>query len=471
MRKTKIICTIGPASDNYDTLREMCNAGMNVARINFSHGSWDTQQKKVDLIKKVRTNLQLPVAILVDLKGPEIRTGEFLKPVELKKDKFFTLKNDNSKGDLNSVSISYKYLSKDVKKGNTILIDDGKIELKVASINEGNVKCRVINGGVVSSNKSINVPNVKIKLESLTKKDREDILGAIKNNVDFIAASFVRTKEDVLEIKKILKRHHSDIKIISKIENKEGIDNFNEILSVSDGIMIARGDLGVEVPFYEVPIIQKEFIRKCIFFGKPVITATQMMESMIDNPNPTRAEVSDVANAIFDGTSAIMLSGETAVGNYPIKCIKKMNEIATRIENNIDYAKLFKTRDIINRNFEYIINHAMCVTALNAKAKAIFCYTYKGDTPRIISSFRLKCPIYVVTSNKKVYYQSAVMWGLNLTYVRKEKDAKVMILNNIDKCKKKELVQKGDIVIIAGGKYIEEDKREINKSIGGIYEI
>lgn len=471
MRKTKIICTIGPASDNYETLKEMCLAGMNVARINFSHGSWETQQRKVDLIKKVRTNLQMPIAILVDTKGPEIRTGEFFEPVELRKGKFFTLKNDNSKGDLNSVSISYKNLAKDVKRGDTILVDDGKIELKVVSIKDGFVKCKVINGGTISSNKSINVPNVKIKLESLTKKDREDILGAIKNNVDFIAASFVRTKEDVLEIRKILKKYHSDIKIISKIENKEGIDNFNEILKVSDGIMIARGDLGVEIPFYEVPIIQKEFIKKCIFFGKPVITATQMMESMINNPSPTRAEVSDVANAIFDGTSAIMLSGETAVGAYPIKCIKKMDEIATRVENNIDYAKIFKSRDVINKNYEYIINHAMCVTALNAKAKAVFCYTFKGDTPRIISSYRLKCPIYVITSNKKVYYQSSISWGLNLTYVRKEKDAKEMILNNIDKCKKKELIEKGDVIVIAGGKYIEGEKREINKSIGGIYQI
>ena len=471
MRRTKIICTIGPASSSYETLKEMMNAGMNVARINFSHGSWEDQKEKVDLIKRVRNDLQLPVAILIDTKGPEIRTGIFDEPVELRKNQFFTLKCDNSKGCETSVSISYKKLANDVKKGNKILVDDGKIELKVVSINDGHVKCKVINEGIISSNKSINVPGVRIELESLTKKDKEDILGAIKNKADFIAASFVRTKEDVLAIRKILNKHHSDIKIISKIENIEGVENFNEILKVSDGIMIARGDLGVEIPFYEVPIIQKEFIRKCIFFGKPVIIATQMMESMIESPNPTRAEVSDVANAIFDGTSAVMLSGETAVGKYPIKCIKKMNEIATRIENNIDYWEFFKKRDMINNNIEFIINHSMCTTALNSKAKAIFCYTYEGDTPRIISSFRPSCPIYVITSNKRIYYKSGLMWGLNLTYVRKEKEPKQMILNNIERYKKKNLINKDDIVIIAGGKYIENDKRDINKSIGGIYKI
>lgn len=471
MRKTKIVCTIGPATESESTLREMILSGMNVARINFSHGSWDTQKEKVDLIKKLRKELNKSVAILLDNKGPEIRTGQFESPIILETGDKFTLRKEDIIGNKHEVSISYKNLANDIKIGEIILIDDGLVTLKVEDIKDGDIICKVVIGGPVSNNKSINVPDVKLKLPSLTEKDIEDIEGGIINDVDYIAASFVRSKEDVLAVRKILDKHNSNIKVISKIENREGIDNFDEILDVSDGIMVARGDMGVEIPFSEVPIVQKMMIKKTYAEAKTVITATQMMESMITNPNPTRAEVSDVANAIFDGTSAIMLSGETAMGKYPIECIKKMVSIAERVENSIDYWKRFQARGVPKNNFEFIINHAMCTTALDIDVKAIFCYTKTSDTPRIVSSLQPKCPIYVSTSNYKVYNQLSLFWGLEPTYIEKEKDAKTMILEDISKRLEEGLLEKGDIVLIAGGKYIIGDEREVNKSIGGIYRI
>ncbi|HBA37111.1 MAG TPA: pyruvate kinase, partial [Firmicutes bacterium] len=374
-------------------------------------------------------------------------------------------------GNEKSASISYKTLCEDVEVGGKILIDDGLITLKITDIEDGNIVTKVLVGGPLSSNKSVNVPDVKLNLPSLTEKDIADIEGGIVNDVDYIAASFVRRKEDVLAIREILDKHDSNIKIISKIENREGLENFDEILSVSDGIMVARGDLGVEIPFSEVPIVQKIMIKKTYAEAKVVITATQMMESMISSPNPTRAEVSDVANAIFDGTGAIMLSGETAVGKYPVECIKRMSAIAEDVEASIDYWKRFKAREIPKNNFEFIINHAMCTTALDIDVKAIFCYTHTSDTPRIVASLQPKCPIFVSTSNYKVYNQLSLVWGLNPKFMEEEKKPKSMILDDISERVEEGLLKKGDIVLIAGGKYIGSDKREVNKSIGGIYKI
>lgn len=471
LRKTKIVCTIGPASDSYETLKEMMLHGMNVARINFSHGSWETEKEKVELIKKIRMELDLPVSIMLDTKGPEIRLGKFKEKVYLEKDSTFILKNEDCVGNKNYASISYKELYNDVSVDSRILLDDGLIKLTVKEIKDNDIICIVINGGYISSNKSVNVPNINLNLPSLTEKDIIDINGAIEHDLDYIAASFVRKKEDILAIRKILDENNSDIKIISKIENKEGIENFDEILEVSDGIMVARGDLGVEIPFSEVPIVQKEMIKKTYVQGKMVITATQMLESMIHEANPTRAEVSDVANAIFDGTSAIMLSGETATGNHPVKCIKTMVKIANDIESSINYWEQFKNREIPKKNFEFIIDHAMVTTALDIDVKAIFCYTYTSDTPKILASLRPNCPIFVTTSNRKVYNQLSLVWGVNVKYTKHEKEAKSMILDDIYERLEDGLFNKGDIILIAGGKYILGDTREINKSIGGIYQI
>ncbi|MCI8498294.1 MAG: pyruvate kinase [Bacilli bacterium] len=469
MRKTKIVCTIGPASDNYETLKKMMLSGMNVARVNFSHGSWTEQKPKVDLIKKLREELNLPVAILLDTKGPEIRLGKFEDKVLLEENSTFTLRNDDIVGNEHEASISYKELYKDLNKGSFLLFDDGLIKLEVTEISGKDIVCRVLNSNYISSNKSVNVPDVKLNLPSLTQKDIDDINGGIDNDVDYIAASFVRRKEDVLAVRNILEARNSNIKIISKIENREGLENFDEILEVSDGVMVARGDLGVEIPFSEVPIVQKEMIKKTFMDGKIVITATQMMESMISSPNPTRAEVSDVANAIFDGTSAIMLSGETAVGKYPVECIEKMDSIAKDVEASIDYWKRFRLREVPKKNFEYIINHAMVTTALNIDVKAIFCYTSTSDTPRIVASLMPKCQIYVTTSNKNVYYQLSLVWGLNPKYVVEETDPKKMIMDDVKSRVEEGRLSKGDIILIAGGKYIPRDTREMNKSIGGIY--
>lgn len=470
-RKTKIVCTIGPSTESYDVLKKMILAGMNVARINFSHGSWDTEKEKVDNVKRLREELQKSVAIMLDTKGPEIRLGKFIDRVYLKEGNTFVLKYDDVIGNENEASISYKGLFNDVKIGTNILLDDGIVKLVVKNIVDKDIVCKVEVGNYISSNKSVNVPDVKLDFPSLTDKDIKDITEGIQNGIDYISASFVRRKEDVLAIREILNKYNSSVKIISKIENKEGLDNFDEILEVSDGIMVARGDLGVELSLSEVPIWQKMMIKKAREAGKIVITATQMLESMTNNPNPTRAEVSDVANAIFDGTSAIMLSGETAVGKYPIECVKCMDEIALKVENSIDYWNLFRKREIPKNNFEFIINHALITTALDLDIKAIFCYTHTGDTPRIVSSMSPKCPIYVSISNRLVYNQLALVWGIDAVFYEQEKDPKEMIMDDINYRVQNNLLEKGDIVLIAGGKYMFDDGREINKSIGGIYQI
>ena len=475
MRKTKIICTLGPASENKEVLTKMILSGMNTARFNFSHGNGESQEHKVKLVKEIREELNLPVALLLDTKGPEIRIGKFENDkIMLNSGDEFTLYNDDVLGTNKGVSVSYKELYNDIQIGGTILIDDGLIKLEVVSINNKDITCKVINGGPLSNNKSVNVPDLKLNLPSLTQKDIDDIKYGVSREFDYIAASFVRKVDDVLAVRKVLEEcNDTHIKIISKIENREGIDNFDEILAVSDGIMVARGDLGVEVDMEEVPVLQKAMIKKTYAAGKIVITATQMLESMIHNPAPTRAEVSDVANAIYDGTSAIMLSGESAVGINPVECVKVMDRIARKVESSIKYWKRFQNRENNYENLEFIADHAMCETAMNTKAEAIICYTKTADTPGIISSFKPKCPIYAVTKSENKFNQMALFFGTTpKLYKGTEDTTQSIIIDSLNKLKEEKELKDNDLVVVAGGKYIyDKYPSEINKSIGGIYKI
>ena len=409
MRKTKIVCTLGPATDDPELLKKLMYAGMNVARINFSHGNYQDQEERINVFKWIRGELGLPISLLLDTQGPEIRIGKFNKDrVLLENGKSFTLLNEDCLGDETKVSITYKELYKDVELGRTILINDGTIELKVKEIADKDIVCEVIQGGYLTNRKSINVPDLALNLPSITEKDIADIKYGITAGFEYIAASFVRKPEDVIAIKEVLKQNGGEhIKVISKIENREGINNFDKILEVSDGIMVARGDLGVEIPMEEVPIYQKQFIKKTFKQGKPVITATQMLESMISNSKPTRAEVSDIANAIYDGTTAIMLSGETATGNYPEECVKTMSRVADTIENSIKYWKKFKRREYnLNKlDCKYDMNYSVCTLAASVNAKAIISYTNTGDTARMLSSFGPECPIFAITENEVTYRQ------------------------------------------------------------------
>lgn len=476
MRKTKIVCTIGPASEDVETLKKLILAGMNVARINFSHGDFKDQEQKIKNVKKAREELNMPVALLLDTQGPEIRTGKLEQmPVELKAHDIFTLVNEEIIGNKERVSISYKELYKDIKVGSQILIDDGKIELKVKEINNKDIVCEIMNGGMLGNRKSINLPGTHVNLPSLKEKDIKDLIDGCKADFDFVAASFVRSKEDVKAIRKVLDENGGErIKIISKIENQEGIDNLDEIIELSDGIMVARGDLGVEIPFYEVPIMQKKFIQKCNDAGKLVITATQMLDSMTENPSPTRAEVSDVANAIFDVTGAIMLSGESAMGKYPIKCVETMNEIATAVEEYIKYWKRFTRRehDLTDLDYEFNLNHSVTTTAMEMKAKAIFAYTETGDTPRMLASFLPACPIYALTNNEKTYRQLALVWNTTPILIKNKLTPNDIISEGLEQAKKQGYVKEGDIVVLAGGASILSNHDEaINRTIGGVLKI
>lgn len=475
MRKTKIICTLGPASDNYEMIKKMMEAGMNTARINFSHGSGEEQDGKVSLVRQLRRELNLPVSLLLDTKGPEIRIGKFENgKIFLNEGDEFTLYNEEQLGTEKGITISYKELYSDIKVGGTVLIDDGLIKLEVTEIKDKDIICKVINGGPLSNNKSINVPDLKLHLPSLTEKDINDIKYGATHGFDYIAASFVRKPEDVLAIKEVLKECNADhIKIISKIENREGIDNFDAILEISDGIMVARGDLGVEVDYEEVPVLQKAMIKKTYAAGKIVITATQMLESMIHNPSPTRAEVSDVANAIYDGTSAIMLSGETAAGQNPVECIKVMDRVAKKVESSIKYWKRFTNREYNNQNLEFIVDHAMCITARDTKAKAIACYTKTTDTPAIISSFRATCPVYAITKSEEKFNQMGLFFGVCPRLYKGEKEeTPQIIVESLNNLKDDGILSQDDLVVIAGGKYTYENTNaEVNKAIGGIYKI
>ena len=479
MRKTKIVCTIGPATQEVEVLKKLILAGMNVARINFSHGCYEEQKNYIDAVKQAREELNMPVALLLDTQGPEIRTGKLEQsPVELKSGDTITLVNEDIIGNKERVSVSYKELYKDVKPGCVILIDDGKIEIDVVEIAGKDVVCKVINGGNLGNRKSINLPGTHVNLPSLKEKDIKDLIDGCKVDFDFIAASFVRTAEDVKAIRKVLDENGGkDIKIISKIENQEGIDNLSEIIELSDGIMVARGDLGVEIPYEEVPIMQKKLIGQCNDAGKMVITATQMLETMTENPRPTRAEISDVANAVFDVTGAIMLSGESAMGKYPVECVETMNRIANAVESNIKYWKRFTKRehDLTNLNYEFNLNHSVTATAMEMNAKAIFAYTETGDTPRTVASFLPACPIYALTCNEKTYRQLALTWGVTPILIKDKQTPNDIITEGIEEAKKRGYVQTGDIVVLAGGASIlashDSSSAAMNRTIGGVLKI
>ena len=477
MRKTKIVCTIGPASESVETLRELMLAGMSVARINFSHGGIEEQEEKITNIKKVREELGLPIALMLDTKGPEIRTGKLQDgKVTLIEGEELVFTLEEILGDKNRVTVDYVELHNEVAPGTLILIDDGSLETVVERIEGTDIVCKITHGGSLGSRKSINVPGLKSNLPSLTAKDVKDITDGINYGFDFIAASFVRRKQDVLDIRNLLDENGgSEVKIISKIENREGIDNFDEILEVSDGIMVARGDLSVEVPMEEVPILQKQFIKKCYKSGKQVITATQMLESMMNNPRPTRAEVSDIANSVFDMTSAIMLSGESAMGKHPVECVKTMVRISTTIENSIKYWKRFKERDIDfeKQVYEYKINYSTCFAAMNMNAKAIFSFTETGDTPRMVSSFTPCCPVYAVTKNERTYNQLAITFGVMPLLYKDKTKIDDLLRAGIEEIKAKGDIQEGDIVIIAGGSSMVKNMHdnELNKIMGGALKV
>ncbi|AEV67765.1 pyruvate kinase [Acetivibrio clariflavus] len=454
MRKTKIICTLGPAVDNEDILRKLMLKGMDIARLNFSHGTHEEHKIRVDRLKKIREELNLPVALLLDTRGPEIRLGNFEKgEVVLKEGERFVLVNDDILGDETKCSVSYKELYKDVKKGNRILINDGLVELEVINIKDKDIICEVLNGGTIGNHKGVNVPGVKVNLPSLTEKDIEDIRFGVENDFDFIAASFIRKASDVKDIKKVLEEFSGeDINVIAKIENREAIENVDEIIKVADGIMVARGDLGVEIPVEEVPVVQKMLIEKCYKTGKPVITATQMLDSMIRNPRPTRAEASDIANAIYDGTSAIMLSGETAVGKYPIETLETMAKIARKAEASIDYWDRFqKMQHDFSPNVTNAISHATCTTAQDLKASAIITVTHSGHTARMISRFRPQCPIIATTVSPKVQRQLSLTWGVKPFLVKEASSTDEMFDDGVEKALESDLVRNGDLVVITAG--------------------
>lgn len=454
MRKTKIICTLGPAVDSEDMLAKLMLKGMNVARLNFSHGTHEEHKIRVERLKRVRDKLKLPIALLLDTKGPEIRLGKFeTGEVFLKEGEQFILMNEDVVGDQTKASVSYKGLYKDVKKGSKILINDGLVELEVIKIIEKDVYCEIVNGGAIGNHKGVNVPGVEINLPSLTEKDIEDLRFAVENEFDFIAASFVRKASDVIEIKKVLEKHGGqDINVIAKIENRGAIENSDEIIKVSDGIMVARGDLGVEIPVEEVPVVQKMLIKKCYKTGKPVITATQMLDSMIRNPRPTRAETSDIANAIYDGTSVIMLSGETAVGKYPIETLEIMSKIAIMTEGSIDYwGRFSKMMYDMVPSVTNAISHATCTTAQDLKASVIITVTHSGHTARMVSRFRPQCPIIATTVSPRVQRQLSLSWGVIPYLVPEANCTDELFDTGIEKAVESGVVTNGDLVVITAG--------------------
>ena len=453
MRKTKIICTIGPASESEENLRKLMKAGMNVARFNFSHGSHEEHKAKFARVLKVSGELGVSVATLLDTKGPEIRLRDFAAgKVELKAGQEFILTTEEILGDETRASITYKNLKEDVKEGSRVLIDDGKIEMEVKKIEGEEIVCKVLNGGMVSNHKGINIPGVDLTMPYISDVDRSDIMFGIQMGFDFIAASFVRNKEDVLAIREILDENKSPIKIISKIESLQGIQNLEEILSVSDGIMVARGDMGVELPMEEVPIIQKKMIKMAVAAGKHVITATQMLESMINNPRPTRAEANDVANAIYDGTTAIMLSGESAAGKYPVEAVETMARIAERTENAIDYdSRMLRSTP---RNLDDVttaISYATCTTSMRLSAQAIITVTMSGFTAGMVSRYKPKCQIVACSVNPRVCRQMALMWGVTPILMAKEETTKELFDEAIYLAKKHGLIENGDTVVLTAG--------------------
>ncbi len=455
MRKTKIVCKLGPASSDEKTIEQMLKAGMDVARINMSHGTHKIQKDQIDLFRKVRDRLGIPAAVMLDTRGPEIRLGDFENgSVTVENGQIFKLTVNPIMGNSEIAYITYDKLPQKVKEGNTILIDDGKIELTVKKTTETEIECEVVTGGKISNHKSLNVPRVALDMEYMSAQDKKDIVFGVENDVDFIAASFVRRKEDVIELRKFVDYyggHH--IKIIAKIENIEGIKNFDEILEHSDGIMVARGDMGVEIEYEKLPGIQKKFIKRCYQSGKMVITATQMLESMIQNASPTRAEITDVANAIFDGTSAIMLSGESAMGKYPVLAVKVMAKIAQQAERDAFSMGAYNniSLEVDSSDTTNAICDATCTTARDLKAKAIIAVTKYGQTARRMSKFRPFEPVVAATPVLKTYHQLSLSWGVYPALARYQKNSDELFIHAIDCAKQIDIVKDGDIVVITAG--------------------
>ena len=452
-KRTKIVCTLGPASEKEEVLTALIENGLNVTRMNFSHGSHEEHKGRMDLVKKVREKLNKPVALLLDTKGPEIRTGNFDQPeVLLEEGQKFTITMKDVIGTKEICTVSYKGLANDVVAGDTILIDDGLVGLRVEEVNGDDILCIVENSGIVKNHKGVNVPGVKINLPALTDKDISDIEFGISQGIDFIAASFVRKVSDVLAIREVLERNNAtDIQIISKIENQEGVDNLDDIIAVSDGIMVARGDLGVEIPTEEIPVVQKMMIAKCNKAGKPVITATQMLDSMMRNPRPTRAEVTDVANAIYDGTDAIMLSGETAAGKYPVEAVKVMASISKRIEETLKYEEILRERNLKGSTVTDAISYATCTTAIELNASAIVSSTSSGYTARMVSKFRPKTPIIAATDSERTRRQLALSWGVYSVQADQAKNTDDVIEYSINAAKESDYVKQGELVVVTAG--------------------
>ena len=453
MRKTKIICTIGPASESEERLRELMLAGMNVARFNFSHGSHEEHKAKFDRVIKVSSELKLPVATLLDTKGPEIRLKDIEGgKTELVSGQKFILTTEEILGNNEKVTITYKGLKDDINVGTTILIDDGLIEMVVDEINETDIICSVVNGGPISNHKGVNIPGAALSMPYISDVDRSDIMFGCDMDFDFLAASFVRCKEDILEVRKIIEEHGSHMKIIAKIENMQGIRNLDEILEAADGIMVARGDMGVEIPMEEVPIVQKTMIKKAVAMGKHVITATQMLESMIKNPRPTRAEATDIANAIYDGTTAIMLSGESAAGLYPVEAVKTMAKIAERTEQDIDYnSRLRRRKDIDNIDTTTAISHATCTTAMDLKAAAIITVTISGFTAGMIARYKPSCPIIACSVSPRTCRQLNLAWGVTPIWIARESTAEDLFDEAVHAAEKEGYIKKGDKVVLTAG--------------------
>ena len=453
MRKTKIICTIGPSSEKPEVFRAMCLQGLNVARLNFSHGTHEEHQKKIDMIKAVRAELGLPIAIMLDTKGPEYRIKTFRDgKITLPDGADFTFTTRDVVGDESIVSVSYKGLADDLNVGDRVLVNNGLVIFEVKEIEGTEIRCTVVTGGVLSDRKSMSFPGKVMRQAYMSDQDREDLLFGIRNGVDFVAASFVSCRQDVVDLKTFLAANGGgDIDVIAKIENQSGVDNIDEICSACEGVMVARGDLGVEVPFTELPAIQKYLITKCRMLGKRVITATEMLESMITNPRPTRAEISDVANAVYDGTSAVMLSGESAAGKYPVEALRVMGEIAEETERHIDYRRLFHNNEFTIRNRVDAISHAACTMAIDLDAKAIVVTSISGMTVRMVSRFRAPITIVGLATGERAWYKLALSWGVLPLLTEQFPSMEVLNYYALRAAKDVLSLQPGDTVVMTGG--------------------
>ncbi len=474
LRKTKIVGTIGPASET--RLEELFEAGLNVCRINYSHGSYDEQEWKTNEIIRIRNEKELPIPMILDMKGPEIRTGMLYtgknEKIKIQDGQKFTLVNEDIVGDENRVSVTYKELYKDVEPGTKILIDDGAIELKVDEIVDKDIVCTVVHGNPLGSRKTMNLPGTIIKLPALAEKDINDLKAACEHEYDYVAVSFARNLDDIAQVRKVLDENGGkDIKIITKVENVEGLSNMEDIVKAADAQMIARGDMATETDFTEPPVMQKRFIKLSNRAYKPAITATQMLESMMSNPLPTRAEASDVANAIYDRTSAIMLSGECAMGKYPLECVQAMVKIANRVEPEINYWKRFDDKDkIVLRNLEDNITYSTCIIAKNTNADAIVAYTHTGDSARRLAGMGAGCPILAITDNKRTFRQLGLAWNIHPIYVDPKDTIDNTVEAGLEKLKEKGILESGDRVVISGGRnYVKNAK--LSKMIGGYVEI